>query len=224
MKKLLAILLLALLVAGCCSALADSIWYCPVCGRANDNNFCPKDGTARPSGGSSSSGSGYTQYGAVWGRLNRKLASRTGPGTVYDEAGTFLSSGQNVQVLSRAYDETNEIWWVQVRFSDRSGSYQLYTGAKRFDGLDLGSVPEEEAIGWCHVPYRAAGYYGPGTDYALCKRDVPAGVSGDVYAIQSAPDGDYVQLEFYDDGLSRWRRAWVRTDKVTSFYLYSTGY
>ena len=47
---------------------------------------------------------------------------------------------------------------------------------------------------------------------------------GGVTISTAQPDGDYVQLEFYDDGLSRWRRAWVRTDKVTSFYLYSTGY
>lgn len=24
-------------------------WYCPSCGRYNDNNFCPKDGTQKPS-------------------------------------------------------------------------------------------------------------------------------------------------------------------------------
>ena len=30
------------------SAFADG-WYCPSCGRYNDSNFCPKDGTGKPS-------------------------------------------------------------------------------------------------------------------------------------------------------------------------------
>ena len=39
-------------------AFADG-WYCPSCGRYNDSNFCPKDGTKKPADlGTSASHSG----------------------------------------------------------------------------------------------------------------------------------------------------------------------
>ena len=43
-----ALLALILATALALPAFADG-WYCPSCGRYNDNNFCPKDGTQKPS-------------------------------------------------------------------------------------------------------------------------------------------------------------------------------
>ncbi len=34
-------------------AFAGDTWFCPQCGRKNDGNFCPNDGTAKPNNGSS---------------------------------------------------------------------------------------------------------------------------------------------------------------------------
>lgn len=51
MKKhrMITFLLLVILLLQCCTAAyADGIWYCPKCGRKNDSNFCPADGTAKP--------------------------------------------------------------------------------------------------------------------------------------------------------------------------------
>ena len=35
----------------------------------------------------------YTQYSSVWATSNRRLATRTGPGTEYDEPGSFNQAG-----------------------------------------------------------------------------------------------------------------------------------
>ena len=49
MRKILSLVVTLLLVASfILPAFADG-WYCPSCGRYNDSNFCPKDGTKKPS-------------------------------------------------------------------------------------------------------------------------------------------------------------------------------
>ena len=64
---------------------------------------------------------------------NQKLATRTGPGTQYDEPGTFLYAGASVTAVARAWDSYNEIWWVQVDFAEGSSRYRVYTGLKRLN-------------------------------------------------------------------------------------------
>jgi len=49
MKKVFSILMAVLILVTSTWAAADGRWYCPNCGRLNDDNFCPKDGTPRPS-------------------------------------------------------------------------------------------------------------------------------------------------------------------------------
>ena len=53
MKKLISLLLvLALLCAAFTTAFAaEGTWICPTCGMEREKNFCPKDGTPRPSSG-----------------------------------------------------------------------------------------------------------------------------------------------------------------------------
>ena len=143
MKKLCcAALTLMLLTLLCVPALADT-WYCPQCGRLNDNNFCPVDGTARPADTGGGVSGGYTQYAYVTGTLNARLATRTGPGTQYDEPGSFLSAGSKVTVLSKAYDQRNGIWWVKCEIPYKKEIRVLWTGWKRFDHnvTDLESIP-----------------------------------------------------------------------------------
>ena len=48
MRKIRSLVVTLLLAASfLLPAFADG-WYCPSCGRYNDNNFCPKDGTKKP--------------------------------------------------------------------------------------------------------------------------------------------------------------------------------
>ena len=209
MKRLFAILLVLLLPL---SALAD--WYCPTCGRLNDNNFCPVDGTAMPVYSS------YTAYSTIVGVLNSKLATRTGPGTQYDEPGTFLSAGSQVLVLSKAFDQRNNIWWLQVEFSASGSLYRAYTGLKRFNNVNINAVPEERVIGRCTINQSINGYYGPGYNYRAISKKIPAGVSCTIYGYATAGDSDFIQVEFYDSSLQRYRRAWVYDWIVDDYEMY----
>ena len=218
MKKWIAVCLIVLMTCVCCSALAEN-WYCPQCGRLNDSNFCPADGTAKPQAGSQFGGN-YTQYAYAVGTLNRKLATRTGPGTRYDEPGTFLKAGDQVTVLSKAYDSRNEIWWVQVEFRENGQLYRAYTGAKRFDGLNLQWIPEEQVIGSCSVSSAVTGYYGPSYQYKQIARKVPAGASCSICGYAWGENSDFIQIEFFDSGANLYRRAWVPDWAVDNYTMY----
>ena len=162
----------------------------------------------------------YTDYAYMPATLNQRLATRTGPGTRYDEPGSFLGAGYSVAVLSKAYDASNEIWWVQVEFSDGGAIYRAYTGAKRFDRLDLSVIPEERLIGRCRIGTGMTGYYGPSYYYQPISRAVPAGVSCDIYGYAYGDDADFIQIEFYDAGINQYRRAWVPDWSVDDYEMY----
>ena len=145
MKRIAALLLvLALLLP--CLGMADTLWYCPKCGRPNNDNFCPTDGTARPAtGASNATGLTYSNYAYEPALLNQKMATRTGPGTTYAEGGSYDVKGQYIQVLAKAYDKRNEIWWVKCVIPYRGKNKVLWTGYQRFDHstLPLDRIPEE---------------------------------------------------------------------------------
>jgi len=229
MKKRIVSLLLSLMLLFCCAPALAETWYCPQCGRLNDSNYCPFDGTARTGSYSYSTpsyvvteGPIYTQYAYNTGITNQKLATRTGPSTKYDEPGTFLSSGARVQVLSKAYDSKNEIWWVQVDMTNNGTRIRAYTGVKRFSSLNLSAIPEEQIIGSCYVSYAITGYYGPSSSYKRISRQIPSGVSCDIYGYAYSDEGDFIQIEFYDSGLGCLRRAWVLEWDVNSLNIYGS--
>ena len=229
MKRWIAGGLIVLMLCACVPGLAEN-WYCPYCGRLNDNNYCPYDGTKKPENGNNQGNPGYQQYYGNYtsyayqiATLNRRLATRTGPSTDYDEPGSFLAAGYQVTVLSKAYDTRNEIWWVQVEFSENGARYRAYTGVKRFSDLNLQWIPEEKAIGSCRVPASIAGYYGPSYEYKEIARKIPAGVQCTIYGYAYGGSSDFIQIEFLDGGNNQLRRAWVPDWAVDNLYIYN-GY
>ena len=86
-----------------------------------------------------------TSSGGLYGLAKQKLATRSGPGTTYDEKGTYNVAGQYIRVLSRAWDSRNSIWWVKCEIPYRGEIRVLWTGYKRFDSstLPLESIPVE---------------------------------------------------------------------------------
>ena len=220
MKRIAALLLvLALLLP--CLGMADTLWYCPKCGRPNNDNFCPTDGTARPAtGASNATALTYSNYAYEPALLNQKMATRTGPGTLYDEPGTFLSAGTQVLALSRAYDDRNGIWWIQVEFTSGGARMRAYTGAKRFSNLNLSALPQDLLMGACTLLRSTAAYYGPGPAYSLMKNSVPAGTSAQIYGLEFGGDDDYLLVEFYDAFQGCSRRAWVPLGSVSSCTFY----
>ena len=73
------------------------------------------------------------------------LPASAGPGTQYDEGGTYSVKNQWIRVLARAWDDRNGIWWVKCEIPYHGEIRVLWTGWKRFDhsSMSLDSVPEE---------------------------------------------------------------------------------
>ena len=59
MRKIFSLVVILLLAASFVLPTFADGWYCPNCGRYNDSNFCPKDGTKKPTDLDTSSSQGY---------------------------------------------------------------------------------------------------------------------------------------------------------------------
>ena len=164
---------------------------------------------------------GYVSYSSVWATSNQRIATRTGPGTQYDEPGSFYQAGTTVKVVSKAYDSSNGIWWVQVELTYNGSLYWVYTGVKRFDNLDLSRVPEETVIGHCRTPnYSLTGLYAPSESAASIGASIPAGTECDIYGYAYGEYSDFIQIEFYDSYRGCYRRAWVKDPFVDDYVNY----
>ena len=132
------------------------------------------------------------------------LATRSGPGTNYNELGTYSVQGQTVKALSKAYDERNGIWWIQVELSYGEDLRRVYTGLKRLS-MDVNLVPTEESQGSYAVKRSVYPYYGPGYKYTLYNKQVPAGTTGTVWMREDS----YVLFEYFDASLQMNCRVWI---------------
>ena len=189
MKKTVALLMAIILVALSASALAAAAWTCSQCGYAyNTGSQCVSCGAYK---------NGSTSFPGVTVTTNKKLATRTGPGTQYDGAGSFGSAGMSVTVYSIWYDAGN-VAWAEVLIGNR----RVYTGVSRLnnDKNRLNSVPV------CYSQYRSARvtsgstvFYGPGYSYALQDLSV---TSGNYVSIVST-ENDWAQVEWGN------HRGWV---------------
>ncbi len=148
---------------------------------------------------------------------NQKVATRTGPSTKYDEGGTFLSAGAQVTAKYKAWDNYNEIWWVQVDFSSGGVRYRLFTGLKRLN-MDISRISEEYSTGSGTVAWAAEAYWGPGPSYQHCRLNVPAGTRVTLYGSENG----YTQVEFSDSRISNpLRRCWIPSSALNGSYGWS---
>ena len=136
--------------------------------------------------------------------LLMKLATRSGPGTQYDEPGTFFGSTwqeQNVRVLGKHWD--GSVWWVQVDFSNNGkASYRVWTGLKRVD-VDINKLKEINPKGQGTVNSTSQTYRGPGGKYAKAK----VKINGWKDVVAYGRDKGFAEIEFKQG--SRWYRLWV---------------
>ncbi len=148
-------------------------------------------------------------------KLLMKLATRTGPGTEYEEHHTYFINNwqdQTVKVLRKGWDNRNKIWWVQVEFTYKGTVYRLWTGKKRVD-VDLEKVKESKKSGLVHVDATEA-YAGPGTKYAKL---------GDVLFFEDeveyyGRENGYVEIDYYDVNREVQRRVWVPEKAVSNWH------
>ena len=137
--------------------------------------------------------------------LNRRMATRPGPGTQYTELGSYFRKGTTLTAISAAYDERNGIWWIQTEFSYHGELRRAYTGLKRL-GMEATDVPEESILIPDAVVNRSVyAYWGPGYSYTMYNHPIPAGTEGTVWQIENG----YAQLEFFDCEAGMTRRVWI---------------
>ena len=139
-----------------------------------------------------------------------KLATRSGPGTQYDEPGTFFGKNwqtQNVKVLGKAWD--GSIWWVLVDFSNGGkASYRVWTGLKRVD-VDINKVKEYYPKGQGTVNSTSETYRGPGGKYARANVSINGWKDVEAYGRENG----YVEVEFQQG--SKWYRLWVPENETS---------
>ena len=84
-----------------------------------------------------------TEEPAIYALAIKKLATRTGPGTQYEEGGTYSVKDEYIRILSRAYDKRNGIWWVKCEIPYKKQIRVLWTGWNRFDenSANLEEIP-----------------------------------------------------------------------------------
>lgn len=183
----------------CAAPRPVTTWTCAVCGQSgNTGNFCPNCSASRNAVPAST---------GVTATLKSQLSTRTGPSTAYDEPGTFFSStwqNETVMVYSKAFG--SGVWWLQIEFQTREGLMRAYTGLKRVN-VDIDMIPEETCLGYgmMNLAGDVQGYSGPGTQYAVIRREIPWSVDVSIWGSENT----YYLVEFYDEGLSCLRRAWV---------------
>ena len=153
----------------------------------------------------------------VMSTLRQKIATRSGPSTAYDGTGTYLINNwktSQVKVFSRA--RGNDIWWLQVEFTENGRKYRAYTGQQRLN-IDVNAVPEEQMLGYGSMiaAGEVTGYFGPGTDYTAMQEDIPWSVNVTVWGAENG----WLLVDFYDVNMSKQRRAWVFSDLVQVNWL-----
>ncbi len=116
MKKICSLLLALLLCLLSVPALADT-WYCPSCGRLNNANFCPVDGTAKPRDmGSSSS---YTNN-------QDRLSSLSPSNECIVQPTIYTCHRYYDNNRGKAYDLNEKFSVKKIRNNQRSRTYGLY--------------------------------------------------------------------------------------------------
>ena len=140
--------------------------------------------------------------------LLMRMATRSGPGTEYDELGSYFKEGYEVTVLSITYDG-NDVPWVQVEFTYQGSLRRAYTGLKRV-GVDPALLREEASMGNAEIIQKATPRYGPGKEYTPRKFDVRKGTAGTVWAVENG----WVQFEFFARADDCYYRVWVPESSV----------
>lgn len=153
----------------------------------------------------------YPSAGTV-ALLNKKAATRSGPGTRFDEPGTFYSAGDAVNVISKAWDDDSALWWYQIEINTSDGWIRAYTPAQRVD-LDVSLVPTEDNLNDMRsVITSGPVYFGPSTSYRKYGWSwIYEGDNAKICAIS----GDWAQIEYYSYAKDVTRRGWVKLDTLS---------
>ena len=148
----------------------------------------------------------------IYGTLNQRMATRTGPATEYPEPGTFGAKGDRVRIISVTFDQ-NDVPWVQVDLRAGSKHMRVYTGFKRISGVSLNSIPREFNYGIEQtLTQDYEPMYGPGTNYSAYAYTLR---KGRTVIVQDYENG-YAMCDFYSKSDGRWNRVWIPDRLLTA--------
>ena len=155
----------------------------------------------------------YPSNAGAIGYANKRLATRSGPGTMYDEPGSFLSAASEVKVVGKSWDDNNNLYWYHFEFEYKNEWYRLYTTDSRIDVADVSLIPDQPARGdpldTKYSLYECDIYYGPGKTYARVRNaNMDEGKRCDVYVIENG----WALVDYYDYGRDVNRRGWIPVD------------
>lgn len=150
--------------------------------------------------------------------LLKTAATRSGPSNDYDEPGSFFSAGDYVNVVSKAWDSENGLWWFQIEFSYRGEWMRAYTPANRVD-LDPSRVPTENDDGDARevlLDHRV--YFGPGYDYKMYKVSLLyEGSRAVIYGYEEVDGLLWAQIHYHDYATDEDRRGWVPAEVLSTW-------
>ena len=172
--------------------------------RISDIAFVARSSSdGQPGGGTSTGWNHNTPRANIATTLNQRMATRSGPSTLYSGLGSYYKAGHALRVLTAAWDSRNNIYWVQVEFTYQSQLRRAYTGLKRVN-CTIENVPIESVYCMARVKQETRCYYGPGTNYTMFANPVPAGTYGTVYNVENG----FVQFEYHAPS-GNFVRVWI---------------
>ena len=136
---------------------------------------------------------------------NQKIATRSGPSQAYDEMHTFdVPVGTPVNVLR--CETTNGTTWVEIEFLYQGEMLRVWTGLKRVDYARTAGLPGQYyAFAYGTLAFDVPGWYGPGEQYRVLYKSVPAGTAVSLVGFE---DGWFL-TEYKVDGDPLIHRAWM---------------
>ncbi|MBE5798115.1 MAG: hypothetical protein E7327_12195 [Clostridiales bacterium] len=154
----------------------------------------------------------------VMAELLKTAATRSGPSNDYDEPGSFYSAGDYVNVVSKAWDPENDIWWFQIELNYRGEWMRAYTPANRID-LDPSLVPTENDDGDARevlLDHRV--YFGPGYEYKMYKVSMLyKGSRAVIYGYEEKDGMLWAQVHYHDYAIGEDRRGWVPAEVLSEW-------
>ena len=147
--------------------------------------------------------------------LLMQIATRTGPGTEYEEPGTFFRNNWQTQTVKvKGKHRSGNTWWVLVEFTSGNSRYRVWTGLRRVD-VDPDKLKEIRALGKLHVDPTEA-RCGPGTGYARQKDVLFYEDDIEFFGWENG----YAEIDYYDVNREVQRRCWVPQSAVSGVIWY----
>lgn len=161
-----------------------------------------------------SSPGSQTQESTTWlvipAQLNQRMATRSGPSSLYTEELGTLPMSTAISVL---WQEKTGVAWAMVEYKHNGKLYRAYTGMKRIDAEEEVPVLRDQ-LSRASLLLDVRPYYGPGTQYKSLDYILRTGLSVLIYA----QDQGYALIEYAHPETEQPARAWVPLSALRFFY------